>query len=157
VACVGLLNREPEICRSLAATRQSYVGANVKRISLAGSFRKCYLRVGTVLLVVFTCAISLWSRESQRQVQIDVHADQADGSLSPIWGFFGYDEPNYSYAPNGKKLLAGLSALSRTAVYVRVHNLLTSGDGTASLKWGSTNVYTEDSAGNPVYSWAILD
>ena len=148
---------EPEICSSLTAIRQTYMGANVKRISLAGFFRKCYLRVTTVLLMAFACAISLWSQESQRQVQIDVHADQADGSLSPIWSFFGYDEPNYSYAPNGKQLLVGLSALSRTPVYVRVHNLLTSGDGTASLKWGSTNVYTEDSAGNPVYSWAILD
>jgi xylan 1,4-beta-xylosidase len=25
------------------------------------------------------------------------------------------------------------------------------------LKWGSTNIYTEDAAGNPVYSWTILD
>jgi len=25
------------------------------------------------------------------------------------------------------------------------------------LKWGSTNVYTDDAAGNPVYSWVILD
>jgi xylan 1,4-beta-xylosidase len=40
---------------------------------------------------------------------------------------------------------------------VRVHNLLTTGDGSASLKWGSTNVYTEDAAGHPVYSWVILD
>jgi hypothetical protein len=32
-------------------------------------------------------------------------------------------------------------------VFVRVHNLLTSGDGTHALKWGSTNVYTEDGGG----------
>jgi xylan 1,4-beta-xylosidase len=38
-----------------------------------------------------------------------------------------------------------------------VHNLLTSGDGSASLKWGSTNVYTEDAPGKAVYSWTILD
>ena len=42
-------------------------------------------------------------------------------------------------------------------VFMRVHNLLTSGDGTHALKWGSTNVYTEDAAGNPVYDWTILD
>ena len=30
---------------------------------------------------------------------------------------------------------------------MRVHNLLTSGDGTPALKWGSTNVYSEDAAG----------
>ena len=40
---------------------------------------------------------------------------------------------------------------------MRVHNLLTSGDGTHALKWGSTNVYTEDARGNPVYDWTIVD
>jgi xylan 1,4-beta-xylosidase len=39
---------------------------------------------------------------------------------------------------------------------MRVHNLLTSGDGSAALKWGSTNVYTEDAAGRPVYDWTVL-
>jgi xylan 1,4-beta-xylosidase len=34
---------------------------------------------------------------------------------------------------------------------------LTTGDGSASLKWGSTNVYADDVAGHPVYSWTILD
>jgi xylan 1,4-beta-xylosidase len=38
-----------------------------------------------------------------------------------------------------------------------VHNLFTTGDGSASLKWGSTNVYTEDASGKAVYSWTILD
>jgi xylan 1,4-beta-xylosidase len=42
-------------------------------------------------------------------------------------------------------------------VYVRAHNLLNTGDGTAALKWGSTNVYTEDANGNPVYDWTIID
>jgi len=42
-------------------------------------------------------------------------------------------------------------------VYVLLHNLLTSGDGSASLKWGSTNAYAEDAAGKPVYDWKIVD
>jgi len=42
-------------------------------------------------------------------------------------------------------------------VHVRAHNLLTSGDGEAGLKWGSTNAYTEDTNGNPVYDWSIMD
>ena len=79
------------------------------------------------------------------------------GRSLPFWSFFGYDEPNYTYAPNGRKLLGELSALSPAPVYVRVHNLLTTGDGSASLKWGSTNIYTEDAAGKPIYSWTILD
>jgi xylan 1,4-beta-xylosidase len=90
-------------------------------------------------------------------VNIQVHADQSDGPLPPIWNYFGYDEPNYTYASNGKKLLGELAALSPVPVHIRVHNLLTTGDGSASLKWGSTNVYTEDAQGNPVYSWTILD
>jgi len=90
-------------------------------------------------------------------VNIQVHVDQIDGPLTPVWNYFGYDEPNYTYSPNGKKLLGELAGLSPVPVHIRVHNLLTSGDGSASLKWGSTNVYTEDAQGNPVYSWTILD
>jgi xylan 1,4-beta-xylosidase len=97
-----------------------------------------------------------WSQASQ-SVNIQVQVDQSEGAISPVWNYFGYDEPNYTYAPNGKKLLGELAALNAKPVYVRVHNLLTTGDGTASLKWGSTNVYTEDSSGNPVYRWVILD
>ena len=58
---------------------------------------------------------------------------------------------------DGKKLLSELAALSTNPVYVRVHNLLTTGDGKAALKWSSTNAYTEDTNGNPVYNWTIVD
>jgi xylan 1,4-beta-xylosidase len=96
-------------------------------------------------------------QQTAPDVNIQVHADQPDGRLPPIWNYFGYDEPNYTYAPNGKKLLGELATLSPVPVHIRVHNLLTTGDGSASLKWGSTNVYTEDARGNPIYSWTILD
>src|ERR1700680_1150052 len=98
-----------------------------------------------------------WAQPGPEGVNIQVHVDQSQGPLFPIWNYFGYDEPNYTYAPNGKKLLGELAALSPTPAYVRVHNLLTTGDGSASLKWGSTNVYMEDATGKPVYSWVILD
>jgi xylan 1,4-beta-xylosidase len=100
-----------------------------------------------------------WSfaQQAPDTVTIHVHVDQSAGTLRPIWNYFGYDEPNYTYAPNGKKLLGELAALSPVPAYVRVHNLLTTGDGSASLKWGSTNVYTEDKDGKLVYSWTILD
>jgi len=89
--------------------------------------------------------------------RIDAYFDQPDGEFKPVWTYFGYDEPNYTYAPNGKKLLGELSALSSTPVYIRMHNLLTTGDGSSALKWGSTNVYTEDASGKPKYDWAIVD
>src|SRR5208283_3924805 len=34
---------------------------------------------------------------------------------------------------------------------------LATGDGTPGLKFGSTNAYTEDAAGKPVYDWTITD
>src|SRR6202451_3507182 len=97
------------------------------------------------------------AQQAPASVTVHVQADQSAGTIRPIWNYFGYDEPNYTYAPNGKKLLGELAALSPVPVYIRVHNLLTTGAGSASLKWGSTNVYTEDASGNPVYNWVILD
>jgi xylan 1,4-beta-xylosidase len=88
---------------------------------------------------------------------IHVEYDKPDGSFNPVWNYFGYDEPNYTYAPNGQKLLGELSRLSPVPVFVRVHNLLTTGDGSASLKWGSTNAFTLDPTGKPIHSWAIVD
>lgn len=90
-------------------------------------------------------------------VSIRVNAARPRGELRAVWAFFGYDEPNYTYMPDGRKLLGQLAALSPVPVYVRAHNLLTSGDGTPDLKWGSTNAYTEDPAGRPIYDWTILD
>jgi len=90
-------------------------------------------------------------------VAIQVHADKPVGEWKPIWRFFGADEPNYACLPDGKKLLAELGGLATNEVYFRAHNLLTSGDGTPALKWGSTGAYTEDGQGNPVYNWTILD
>lgn len=88
-------------------------------------------------------------------LKVDLSAET--GKMNPAWAWFGYDEPNYTYMKDGKKLLSEIAALSPVPVYVRTHNLLTSGDGSASLKWGSTNVYTEDKNGNPVYDWTIID
>ncbi len=95
--------------------------------------------------------------EQPTQVAIQVHADKPAGPYTPIWNYFGADEPNYIYAPNGQKLLGELSALSPVPVYFRPHNLLTTGNGEGSLKWGSTNIYTELPDGTPVYDFTITD
>jgi xylan 1,4-beta-xylosidase len=89
-------------------------------------------------------------------IQVDL-TKKTNEPLKPIWAWFGYDEPNYTYMKDGKKLLSDLAEMSPVPVYVRAHNLLTTGDGSAMLKWGSTNVYTEDANGNPVYYWKIVD
>ena len=89
-------------------------------------------------------------------LQIDLNKKSSE-PLKPIWAWFGYDEPNYTYMKDGKKLLTEISQFSRVPVFVRAHNLLTTGDGTAMLKWGSTNAYTEDANGKPIYYWKIVD
>ena len=91
------------------------------------------------------------------RVTMSVDTGETTGAYHPLWNWFGYDEPNYTYTDDGKKLLGQLAAASGTAPHIRTHNLLTSGDGVASLKWGSTNAYTEDADGNPVYDWTIMD
>ncbi|MBN1581741.1 MAG: beta-xylosidase, partial [Anaerolineae bacterium] len=77
--------------------------------------------------------------------------------LRRIWRYVGYDEPNYTYTANGRELLAKLGQMSDAPYFIRCHFLLCSGDGTGGPKWGSTNVYTEDQQGNPIYSWQIID
>jgi xylan 1,4-beta-xylosidase len=90
-------------------------------------------------------------------VSIQVDAAKRIGPLRPVWSFFGHDEPNYTYMKDGRKLLSELAALSPVPVYMRVHSLLVTGDGEPALKWGSTNAYTEDASGKPVYDWTITD
>lgn len=88
---------------------------------------------------------------------LNINLNAVKGPMYPAWAWFGYDEPNYTYMKDGKKLLSELAALSPVPVYVRAHSLLVTGDGTPALKWGSTNAYTEDANGNPVYDWRIID
>ena len=90
-------------------------------------------------------------------VTIRVDANKSTGGLKPIWRFFGADEPNYAYMTNGRKLIAELGELAPKQVFFRAHNLLTSGDGTPALKWGSTGAYREDADGKPIYDWTIVD
>jgi xylan 1,4-beta-xylosidase len=90
-------------------------------------------------------------------VTIEVDARATMGPMTPVWAFVGYDEPNYTYMKDGRKLLSELRDLSPVPVFVRTHNLLTTGDGTPALKWGSTNAYTEGADGAPRYDWTIVD
>jgi xylan 1,4-beta-xylosidase len=100
---------------------------------------------------------SAGSARTEIAVDIRVDAARSRGTLGPIWRFFGADEPNYATMKDGRKLLAELGELRPTDVYFRTHNLLNTGDGTPALKWGSTNVYTEDASGKPVYDWTVVD
>jgi xylan 1,4-beta-xylosidase len=108
---------------------------------------------GNILIL----SLLIFSSAHAQPPVINVDLNKEIGDMKPIWAWFGYDEPNYTYMKDGKKLLSEIAALSPVPVFVRAHNLLTTGDGTPALKWGSTNAYTEDATGKPIYSWSIVD
>ena len=90
-------------------------------------------------------------------IDISVDATAAGAPLERVWAFHGYDEVNYTTTSEGEALLGALVAAHSAPVHVRNHFLFNTGDGTPSLKWGSTNVYAQDSSGNPVYDWTLTD
>jgi len=102
-------------------------------------------------------ATSYSGRTQAQTVTLSVDATAAGTPLERIWPYHGYDEVNYSTTPEGEALLKTLATAHTAPVHVRSHFLLNTGNGTPSLKWGSTNVYTQDTAGNAVYSWTLMD
>jgi len=107
--------------------------------------------------LIFPVVLAAAAALGQEQISIRIDASQPIAPLKPIYSYFGYDEPNYTYSPNGTKLVKELGALNSGPVYMRTHFLLATGDGAPGLKWGSTNAYTEDPEGRPIYDWKIID
>jgi xylan 1,4-beta-xylosidase len=108
-----------------------------------------------IFLLLSFSVFPAWSQRDSVNIVVDLH--QTSGPLKHIWNWVGYDEPNYTYMKDGKKLLTELANANTQPVHVRVHSLLVTGDGEPALKWGSTNAYTEDAQGNPIYNWTIID
>lgn len=124
------------------------------------TFLRAPRNAGIALLLVMAGLFTGEGRlaaQTPESVVITVHASQTSGTYVPVWNYFGADEPNYVYARNGEKLLREFAALSPVPVYFRTHNLLTTGNGEGSLKWGSTNVYNERPDGTPLYDWTLTD
>ena len=115
------------------------------------------MRLSNNIIICLMLAISFQVTAKQIPVNISINFSEKQEELPKIWRFFGCDEPNYAYKNNGNELLNQLGNLLPQKVYFRTHNLLSTGDGTPALKWGSTNAYTEDANGNPIYNWTILD
>jgi xylan 1,4-beta-xylosidase len=110
---------------------------------------------GVLLLMLGVLCAKVYAQKTPAVINVNLQQEQ--GGMTPLWAWFGYDEPNYTYMKDGRKLLTEIAKLSPVPVYVRAHNLLTTGDGTPALKWGSTNIYTEDADGKPVYNYRIVD
>ena len=68
---------------------------------------------------------------------IQVDLGRKVGEMYPMWAYWGYDEPNYTYSWEGKKLLTELAELSPVPVHVRAHSLLNTTEGPPSAFSGA--------------------
>ena len=65
--------------------------------------------IGLAVLLIASAA-------AQDAVTVHVEATARTGLFKPVYAYFGYDEPNYTYAKNGRTLVGELSALSPVPV-----------------------------------------
>jgi xylan 1,4-beta-xylosidase len=117
------------------------------------------MKYGTWIVAAVTAAATIGCpvRAQAQAVSISIDGTAPGAPLERVWPNHGYDEVNYSTTAEGEALLKTLAEAHTAPVHVRSHFLLNTGNGTPSLKWGSTNVYTEDSAGKPIYSGTLTD
>src|ERR1700756_3046979 len=111
-------------------------------------------------VLILSCAFAMHAAAQTsvlNPVSIQVDLANPEGPYTPIYSWFGYDESNYTTMNYGKQLLTELHDLSPVPVYIRAHHLLTSGNGIPELKWSSSNVFTLDADGKPVYDFTITD
>jgi xylan 1,4-beta-xylosidase len=110
-------------------------------------------------LLALGCTASKKPASASQAGGVDISVDGAASGtpLRSVWAFHGYDEVNVTTQPEGEALLRAIVAMHAAPVHVRNHFLFNTGDGEPSLRWGSTNVYTEDVDGSPVYDWSLTD
>ena len=109
-----------------------------------------------IAMPAFSVALAT-AAPAQPPVQIRVDLIKSEGPYKPITDWFGYDEANYTTMTYGRQLLGELHDLSPVPVYIRAHHLFTSGNGVPELKWSSTNIFTLDAEGKPIYDFTIID
>ncbi len=108
-------------------------------------------------LVAATSLLGAPTRAEPVVVGIDVNGAVEGAPFQPIWAYFGYDEVNATTTAEGRDLLRTLALANDAKVRVRTHFLFNSGDRTSAFKWGSTNLYTEDASGAPIYDFSRID
>jgi xylan 1,4-beta-xylosidase len=113
----------------------------------------------SALFISAVLAASLATGQAPQSNPVSISVDLAKpvGSYKPITSWFGYDESNYTTMKYGRQLLGELHDQSPAPVYIRTHHLLTSGNGVPELKWSSSNVFSLDKNGKPVYDFTITD
>lgn len=103
--------------------------------------------------VLLTCP----ALHAESAVHIEVDGVAEGTPLVPVWAYFGYDEVNATTTPEGQELLQTLARAFEPKVHVRTHFLFNSGTVTDRHKWGSTNLYSENAEGAPVYDFSRID
>jgi xylan 1,4-beta-xylosidase len=113
----------------------------------------------STLLICASIGASFATGQAPQSNLVSISVDLAKpvGSYKPITSWFGYDESNYTTMKFGRQLLGELHDLGPAPVYIRTHHLLTSGNGVPELKWSSSNVFSLDKNGKPVYDFTITD
>jgi len=114
-----------------------------------------YKLAASLICAASICAAAQAPSSAPVSIQVDLAKPQ--GPYTPIYRWFGYDESNFTTMKYGMQLLPELHDLSPMPVYIRAHHLLTSGNGVAELKWSSSNVFSLDADGKPVYDFTITD
>ncbi|MDP4090745.1 MAG: hypothetical protein Q8930_15955 [Bacillota bacterium] len=94
---------------------------------------------------------------TKKGVKISVDARGVKGKLDHVWRYIGYDECNYTHTPEGEELISKFGSLEDGPYYIRTHHIFCTGNMHGTYKWGSTNAYTEDANGNPIYYWETID
>jgi len=96
--------------------------------------------------VVGVALVARLFEPTPESVKVDVHIDQPSIHSRQSGIISGYDKPTTLTPPNGRKH-GRVGRLGPVPAYVRAHNLLTTADGSASLKWDRLTLH-EDAAGN---------
>jgi xylan 1,4-beta-xylosidase len=123
---------------------------------------RCALQIKSMrnIAAILACAAAVHAAAQaafSAPISIEVNLAKPVGVYKSISSWFGYDESNYTTMKYGEQLLGELHDLSPVPVYIRAHHLLTSGNGVAELKWSSSNVFSLDKDGKPVYDFTITD
>src|SRR6187402_917807 len=114
-------------------------------------------RDSSLLTLIAALLVGAPALAEQGAVSIQVDATAEGAELRPIWAYFGYDEVNATTTPEGRELLRTLALANEAKVRVRTHFLFNSGEETTRLKWGATNLYSEDPSGAPSYDFSHID
>ena len=72
------------------------------------------LKSGILILSMFYTSFGIAQQDpgSSNMFSMEVDIDQAVGEMYPMWAYFGYDEPNYTYMSDGRKIISELADLS---------------------------------------------